>query len=229
LKSNSSPNEAVFSSERSKRRNSVVISINNTFFHGVMSPSWYTDIDTWFDRYKFDEDVMMYLFRHCYDNDALCKNYIVKVADNWFCRGIQNAFQLEKYMDEHKLFVNIKGKIIKKLKLNRNLTEYEDKILEKWYYNYKYDFDIIEIALQMTTGKTHPSFRYLDAVIKSWFENNLHEKAEVLVYCENKKQSRQASKDNYASNKPIQSTNYEQRNYDDEYFNNLYDNVEFIK
>jgi hypothetical protein len=29
---------------------------------------------------------------------------------------------------------------------------------------------------------------------------------------------------NYDSNKPVQSTNFEQRQYDDEYFDSLYDN-----
>ena len=31
------------------------------------------------------------------------------------------------------------------------------------------------------------------------------------------------------NNKSIQSTNYQQREYDDDFFNSLYDNVKFIK
>jgi len=34
---------------------------------------------------------------------------------------------------------------------------------------------------------------------------------------------------NYNNNKPIQSTNYEQREYDDDFFDNLYDNIDYIK
>lgn len=34
---------------------------------------------------------------------------------------------------------------------------------------------------------------------------------------------------NYKLKKPIQETNYEQRQYSDEFFNNLYDNVEYVK
>lgn len=36
-------------------------------------------------------------------------------------------------------------------------------------------------------------------------------------------------KPNIKQNKPIQETNYEQREYDDDFFNSLYDNVKFIK
>lgn len=231
LKSSSTPCEAVFSSERNKKRNEVITSISNTFFNSVMSPSWYTDIDTWFDRYKFDEDVMMYLFRHCYDNNALCKSYIVKVAENWYNKGIQNVFQLEKYMEEHKLYTTIKGKIIKKLRYTRNLTEYEDIFLNKWVFKYNYDFNIIEIALQLTSGKTNPSFNYLDKVISTWFENKLTTKEEILKYCEDLKATRKAEKlnQNLISSKPIQATNYEQREYDDEFFDSLYVNLEYIK
>jgi plasmid replication initiation protein len=41
---------------------------------------------------------------------------------------------------------------------------------------------------------------------------------------------REYSKNNsYHNNKPIQATNYEQREYDDDFFNSLYDNVTFVK
>ena len=54
IKNTSTPEEAVLSSDRNKRRNRIITAINNNFFQGVMSPSWYTDIDAWFDRYRFD-------------------------------------------------------------------------------------------------------------------------------------------------------------------------------
>jgi DNA-binding transcriptional regulator YhcF (GntR family) len=56
LKSTSSPEEAVNNFDKNKKRNEIIYTINNSFFQGVMSPSWYTDIDAWFDRYRFDED-----------------------------------------------------------------------------------------------------------------------------------------------------------------------------
>ena len=43
-----------------------------------MSPSWYTDIDAWFDKYGFEEDVMYALFKHCYDYRGLSRQYITR-------------------------------------------------------------------------------------------------------------------------------------------------------
>ena len=33
---------------------SAIEAINNMFFQGIMSPSWYSDIDLWFKKYEFD-------------------------------------------------------------------------------------------------------------------------------------------------------------------------------
>ena len=223
LKTTSTPGEAALSTERNKRRNEIIYAINNTFFQGVMSPSWYTDIDAWFDRYRFDEDVMYTLFQHCYEHKGLSKNYIVKVADSWHSKNIRNAFDLDNYSIEYQRFKDIRIKIIKKLKLDRNLTEYEAEYVEKWVMDYKYEFDIIELALKKTTGKTNPSIKYIDAIISEWHKNNLRTKEEIIAYERNRKQS-MAKKPAKQGAVP-QKANYEQRKYDKDYFDSLYEEV----
>lgn len=221
LKTTSTPSEAALSSERNKRRNDIIYAINNNFFQGVMSPSWYTDIDAWFDRYKFDEDVMFALFQHCYDHKGLSKNYIVKVADSWHSKSIRNAFDLDNYSIDYQRFKDVRLKIIKKLKLDRNLTEYENEYVEKWVMDFKYDFEIIELALKKTTGKTNPTMKYIDAIICEWNKNGLKTKDEVIVYERNRKQA-MAKKPGKAPAVP-QKENYEQRKYDKDDFDSLYE------
>ena len=36
-----------------------------------MTPSWYSDITSWFKKYDFDEQVMIALFGYCFDKSAL--------------------------------------------------------------------------------------------------------------------------------------------------------------
>ena len=57
-------------------RAKAIEDINTSFFQGVMSPSWYNDIDLWFKKYGFDEQVMIALFRYCFERSALHRNYI---------------------------------------------------------------------------------------------------------------------------------------------------------
>jgi DnaD/phage-associated family protein len=223
-KTTSTPEEAVFSSTRNKKRNEIVSAINNKFFQGLMAPSWYTDIDSWFDKYQFEEDVMFMLFQYCYDHNKFSKNYIVTVAESWNRKNIHNEIDLGNYMTEYDSFKDIRGKIVKKLKLTRNLTEYEDKFVEKWFVTFKYDFEIVEMALKKTTSKTNPNFNYIDAIISEWNKNGLRTKEEILEYEKNRKSK--ATKTTTAGSPSVpQRGNFEQRKYDDEYFNSLYKNV----
>lgn len=228
-KQTSTPEEAALSSERNKKRNSFIRDLNNKFFQGVMSPSWYTDIDAWFDKYKFEEDVMYALFQHCYDHGALSRQYMVKVADNWFSKNIKNSFDLDTYSMEYQKFRDIKQKIVKKFRKQGKLTEYEEAYVEKWVMEYGFDFDIIELALKKTTAVLNPSFDYIHKILTDWHEKGLKTKEEVMAYAKSRKQAMSQAK---GGTKPRtgdaaipQKGNFEQRKHDDDYFEKLYKDV----
>lgn len=223
LKTTSTPEDALLSVARNKKRNEIVSAINNKFFQGLMPPSWYTDIDTWFDKYQFEEDVMFMLFQYCYDHNKFSKNYIISVAESWNRKSIRNEIDLVNYMTEYESFKDLRSKIVKKLKLTRNLTEYEEQYVEKWFTVYKYDFEIVEMALKKTTAKTNPNFNYLDAIISDWNKNSLKTKEEILEYEKNRKST--LAKTAPATPTAPQRGNFEQRKYDDAYYNSLYKNV----
>ena len=79
---------------------------------------------------------MYALFQHCYDYKGLSPNYITKVADSWHSRNIVNSFDLDKYFIQYQKIKEIKLKIIKKLNLNRFLTEYEESYIDTWVEEY---------------------------------------------------------------------------------------------
>ena len=68
--------------EKNKKRTICIDSINNQFFSGTMNPTWYTDIDLWFEKYGFDEQVMVMLFSYCAEKtNSVSRNYIQAVAE----------------------------------------------------------------------------------------------------------------------------------------------------
>lgn len=226
MKQTSTPEEAALSAERNKKRNSIIQAINNTFFQGVMSPSWYTDIDTWFDKYKFEEDVMYALFQHCYDHKGLSKQYIAKVADNWYSKGIRNNFDLDRYFIEYQNIKDIRLKIIKKLKRRGPLTEYEEEYIEKWVMDYKFGFDIIELALRKTTNIPNPNFEYIHRVLSSWYENGVKTKDDVLKLEKGKdKPTANTVKSSLKKTAVPQLGNFDQRKYEDDEIDMLYKDV----
>ena len=67
---------------KNKTRTICIESINNQFFSGTMSNTWYTDIDLWFEKYGFDEQVMLALFSYCTEKtENVNRNYIQAVAE----------------------------------------------------------------------------------------------------------------------------------------------------
>ncbi|MDR1438571.1 MAG: DnaD domain protein [Clostridiales bacterium] len=172
-KSTSLPEEAAAGSRRSARRRQLVQAINDTFFSGIMAPSWYTDIDAWFDRYGFDEDVMMLLFRHCCDNNGLSKPYIVKVAESWHGRGIRNSSEVDAYMREYAATKGAARQIQKKLKLRKPLDEYQEALVDKWVNRLGFTMEAIELALKRSVYATNAGMAYYDAILADWHGRGL--------------------------------------------------------
>ncbi len=226
LKTVSTPQEANNNFEKNKSRNNTLSAINSKFFQGLMPPNWYLTIDNWFSIYKFDEDVMYTLFKYCHDNNTFHKSYIEAVASNWHKRGIQNFFDLEKYFEEMSQVRGIKGTIIKKLRLRRALTEYENEFVERWVIDYKYDMDVIELALKKTVGKTNPDFRFLNNVITKWHDLGLINAQEVTGYEGSLKSQAQSSQNTQRpASKDSQRDNFEQRKYNEDYYDNFFTNT----
>ncbi len=196
---------------KNKYRASAIENINNSFFQGIMSPSWYHDIDLWFKKYHFDEQVMIALFNYCFERSALHRNYIQTVAEAWYNNHITTFNDLDLYYQKQEKLNKMKKDITKKLGLSRNLTEYEEEYIKKWMVDFSYGLDIIELALKKTTSKSNFSFDYIDKIISDWYDRNLKSAEEVkqfLIDLKNKTKNIKAlEKKSY--------NNYEQRQYED--------------
>lgn len=214
----SSP-EDIKKNAKNQYRAKAIENINNQFFQGIMSPSWYNDIDMWFKKYNFDEQVMLALFNYCFEHSALHRNYVQVVADSWFKNNIKSFSDLDKYYEKQEKISSIKKSIIKKLGLNRNLTVYEDAYIEKWAIDYGYSLDIIEIALKKTTSKSNISFEYINKIISDWHDHGLKTVTEIQEYLNTSKQKQENIK---VLKQQSNYNNSNQRNYSN--LDNLYAN-----
>ena len=195
---------------KNKERIRLVEYLNNKYFQGVMGPTWYSDIDTWLDKYGFDEQVMINLFDYCYNKSALHKNYVQAVAEAWGLNKIKNLDDLENYYMGQEKLMKIKKEIAKKLGRRGGLTQYEEAYIETWVNEYKYDLSIIEIALKRTTLRSTPSFEYINNIIKDWNERNLRTPAQVNEFLEQRKKQ---NKDTKELQKQVKKETFEQRAY----------------
>lgn len=203
--------ESIEQTAKNQSRAKAIDHINNMYFQGIMGPSWYNDIDLWFKKYNFDEQVMIALFDYCYNRSALHKNYVQVVADAWGSNKVQTWTDLENYEQKKEKMQMIKKSIAKKLGKHNGLTQYEEAYIENWVLDFGYDMDIIEIALKRTTLKQNPTFEYINNIITDWHEHNLKTTIEVNAFLEQRKKQ---TKDVKEMKSKVSKANYEQRQYD---------------
>lgn len=196
---------------QNQSRARAIENINASFFQGMMSPSWYSDIDLWFKKYLFDEQVMIALFRYCFEKSALHRNYVQVVADAWFKNNIKTFNDLDDYFQRQEKLNKIKKQVAKKLGITRTLTQYEEAYIEKWIVDFGYELNVIEIALKRTTSKANPSFDYIDKLICNWKERGLKTADEVNKFLLEFKEKQKNIKE---LEKKTNYNNHSQRKYD---------------
>lgn len=202
--------ERVEETAKNKSRARAIEHINNMYFQGIMGPSWYNDIDLWFSKYHFDEQVMIALFDYCYKRSALHRNYIQTVAEAWATNKVQTWSDLDFYYQKQENLNKIKKSIAKKLGKYNGLTQYEEAYIENWISNFGYDMNIIEIALKRTTFKQNPTFEYINNIITDWHDRNLKTPSEINAFLEQRKKQEKNTKDLKTQ---VSKANYEQRKY----------------
>ncbi len=202
--------EKIEQTAKNQSRAKVIEYINNMYFQGIMGPSWYNDIDLWFRKYNFDEQVMISLFNYCYNRSALHKNYVQTVAEAWHSNKVQTYNDLDLYYQKQEKLNKIKSLIAKKLGKHGGLTQYEEAYIEKWVIDFGYEMDIIEIALKRTTFKQNPTFEYINNIISDWHDRNLKTPDQVNAFLEQRKKQSKDLKDMKAQ---VSKANYEQRQY----------------
>ena len=213
--------EKVEQTAKNKSKAKAIEHINNMYFQGIMGPSWYNDIDLWFRKYNFDEQVMIALFDYCYKRSALHRNYVQTVAEAWASNKVKTYSDLDNYYQQQESLNKIKKSIAKKLGKYNGLTQYEEAYIENWVLNFKYDMSIIEMALKRTTFKQNPTFEYINNIITDWHDRNLKTPSEIEAFLEQRKQQEKHMKELKSK---VNKTNYEQRSYknlDFLYANNL--------
>lgn len=194
---------------KNKARAKIIEHINNTYFSGIMGPSWYNNIDIWLTKYNFDDQVLISLFDYCFRRSALNMKYVQTVAEAWGSNKIQTWEDLDSYYQKQDALVKIKKTIAKKLG-KQTLTQYEEAYIEKWLLDYGYNLDIIEIALKRSVYKSNPTFEYFNNIITNWHERGLKTPEEVYAFIEQREKQR---KDTKQLEKQVNKASYEQRQY----------------
>ena len=212
--------ESVENNSKSKERNALISSVNNTYFQGMMGPNWYQAIDNWFDTYGFEPAVVYQMFVDAAERNVLHgPNYLNTVAADYGRKQVKTFRDLAQYKEQNKAVTRLARRVGKAL--NKRMTSFDFTIVEKWLIEYKYDYDIIELALESAVRLSEPNLNYFDKILSSWHEAGIKTRKEAENLLKNNQQEAEKQRKSRASRKS-NLPHIDEREYSDEEIESYY-------
>lgn len=206
---------------KNNKREKIINDIESMYFAGNMKAEWYKKIILWFEKYNFSNEAMLGIFSHCFSDEVKPIAYVETVVKSMADKGVITINDLSKQIVNY----DKKSKIIKfvktELNLHKALTKPQERIVEKWIFDYNYDKEQIKLVIDKTINAQNVGFNYLDKIITEWYQQGLKTAEEILKYeKENKEklEEKKKEKNNRKSMNNIASNNIEnreQRKYED--------------
>ena len=207
--------------KKNNKREKIINDIESMYFAGNMKAEWYKKIILWFEKYNFSNEAMLGIFSHCFSDEVKPIAYVETVVKSMADKGVITINDLSKQIVNY----DKKSKIIKfvktELNLHKALTKPQERIVEKWIFDYFYDKEQIKLVIDKTINAQNVGFNYLDKIITEWYKQGLKTAEEILKYeKENKEklEEKKKEKNNRKSTNNIASNNIEnreQRKYED--------------
>lgn len=123
--------------------------------------------------YQFTDEVINELCNYCIKKSILDKRYILALAKHWNDYNIKTMEDLSKFYDMQEKISKIATTIKDRFNLKRDITYYEQCYIEKWLKDYEYNFEIIELALDIKKHQSDLSIDKINQIITAWHDRNL--------------------------------------------------------
>ena len=168
--------------KKNNKREKIINDIESMYFAGNMKAEWYKKIILWFEKYNFSNEAMLGIFSHCFSDEVKPIAYVETVVKSMADKGVITINDLSKQIVNY----DKKSKIIKfvktELNLHKALTKPQERIVEKWIFDYNYDKEQIKLVIDKTINAQNVGFNYLDKIITEWYKQGLKTAEEILKY-----------------------------------------------
>lgn len=200
----------------------LIIGVAEKYMERCFSPADYNLICDLYERMNFPSDLIIYLFEYCAGIGKTDTKYIEKVALRWADDGIHTV---EEAMESTAKYNTNFNAVIKAFGLSRSLGDAETQFVNKWLTSYKMPLEVIIEACGRAliyTGK--PDFKYADAILKKWSDENCHnleaiQKTDALY--SSSKEAELSKKIEKEGRSPRTTSSFPQRSYSEKAFEDL--------
>lgn len=163
------------------------------------------------DEYHMSPEVVVKILEYCYEKDIRQPNYFKQTAKGWYEDGITTIDKANEYLERHKEKWKKFNLVAKFFRMQSPINDFQEKLLYKWFYEYKYEDEIVLKACEQIGKRMNPDFGQIDRIIAAWFEKNLRTLSDIEAYI--LKTPNKESKKAKESDKPG-FNNFANRTYD---------------
>jgi DnaD/phage-associated family protein len=144
------------------------------------------------DYLGLDNDYIVVLMHYAARNEIKSMRAIEKVAISCLDDGFTEAKALSAELKRRENVASVEGKIRSMFGIGqRKLIGKEQKQIDAWFTEYKYDLSIIEKAYEITVSATgKPSIHYTHAILEKWYAEGVRTLDDVNALIEKRAQEK---------------------------------------
>ena len=173
---------------KSRENTAQLLFIAETYIGKPLTPSEIKTILFFTDELRFSDDLIDYLLQYCVGKGKKDFKYIEKVAISWAEQGISTPEEAQKQGGQYSKDVY---DIVKALGSSNMPTEAEIGFINRWTVDFCFSKDIILEACRRTVLAVNSNrFKYADALLKNWHEQNVKQTSDILKLDENYRQKK---------------------------------------
>ena len=176
----------------------------------------------WLRDYNISCEMISHAYSYAYD--VLKKKspaYVESIIMNWYDKGFTS---LSEVMNDFNVMNDTQrnyNKLMQSLAMPfKNVSDFEKKIIDKWYDDFGYGNDVIIKAAENFIYTSKPSIAYLDAILEAWHKQGIQTVEDA-----------QKANDLYRSDKNAGTTkrpskkakDFDEREYPDGYLSDTYE------
>jgi DnaD/phage-associated family protein len=126
-------------------------------------------IISWMEDFGAQPEMIVYAYAYCKNTrkkDTV--NYVGSVVKEWAEKNLQTTPEIEAYLQEIDNKHYLYKRIMKALGFNRNATEEEQRLMDKWFGEMNYKLDKVLEACSKTSGIPNPNINYVNRILSNW-------------------------------------------------------------
>jgi DnaD/phage-associated family protein len=126
-----------------------------------------------YSYYGLSAHYILTLLHFCVVIGKKSMGYAESVAAGWMSEGIDDD-TVDRHVDRMLRKRSAEGKVRTAFGLDRALVAREREMIERWFFTFRFDMDMILLAYEITIERIGKlAFRYIDKILENWHQQGI--------------------------------------------------------